>query len=126
MNTVFLKGYATQDFHKQTIGNKNTSCLNFTIGISQSFKNERGNIEKKSMFFNVVIYGQYAEKIQKIEKGDLVILQGKLNQDIWEKDGNKHSKVNIVASRINIFKKQTQQNNEDKLSLQEIQEAISQ
>lgn len=78
------------------------------------------------MFFNVVIYGQYAEKIQKIEKGDLVILQGKLNQDIWEKDGNKHSKVNIIASRINIFKKQPQQNNEDKLSLQEIQEAISQ
>lgn len=106
MNTVTIRGYVTQDSQVQSIGSKNTQCLNFRIGVTNSFKNERGNIEKKSMFFDISVYGSYAGIIGSLQKGTLVFVQGKLNQDSWEKDGEKHSKVNIIASKVYPIHKQ--------------------
>jgi len=140
MNTVTLRGYVTQDSQVQNIGSKNTQCLNFRIGVTNSFKNERGNIEKKSMFFDISVYGSYAGAIGSLQKGTLIFVQGKLNQDSWEKDGEKHSKVSIIASKVYPIRKQdlppqqqaqtpnTQasntQDNLQKLNMEEIQQIV--
>lgn len=133
MNTIIIQGYVTQDSITKSIGAKNTQCLNFRIGVNNSFKNERGNIEKKAMFFDVSLYGAYAEYIQVLKKGALVIVQGKLNQDVWEKDGQKYSKVGIVAHRVYPINKQNNPNstvaqqqpqNQTSLNVQEIKDML--
>lgn len=100
MNSVNIRGYVTKDSTICNIGQNNTECLNFTIAQNKSFKNERGNIEKKAMFFDVSVYGKYAAAINFLSKGTLVFIQGQLTQESWEKNSNKYSKVSIIASKI--------------------------
>ncbi|MCX2716818.1 single-stranded DNA-binding protein [Helicobacter sp. MIT 21-1697] len=108
MNSVSINGNLTADAELKYIGSKNTACVTFTIGKSKHFKNERGNIEKKSIFFQVVIYGPYAEKIcPSLKKGTQAFIQGTLNAEYWEKDGTKHSRTNIIAQKVFVFGKNT-------------------
>jgi len=44
--------------------------------------------------------GKLAEATAKIGKGQRLIITGRLKQDRWEKDGEKHSKHYVVAERI--------------------------
>ncbi|RAX55484.1 single-stranded DNA-binding protein [Helicobacter sp. 10-6591] len=108
MNTIILRGYLSADAQIRYIGAKQTPCVNFSVAYNKRFKNERGNIEEKAMFFEVIIYGNYAQKIlTSLKKGTLVFLQGSLNQDSWEKEGQKHSKITIIASKLHIIQKNT-------------------
>lgn len=143
MNTVIIRGYVTRDSFTHSIGKNQLQCLNFTIAQNVSFRNERGNLEQKVMFFDVTIYGNYAKAIGSLQKGTLVYVQGKLNQESWEKDGQRHSKVSIIAKKIYVNPPARQHNqpnyhnqaantnhqnprNETKLSPQEIEEILEQ
>lgn len=49
-------------------------------------------------FIDVVAWGSLGEQVMKqLSKGSPVGIQGKLRQERWEKDGNKHSRVSVVA-----------------------------
>ncbi|BDB66045.1 hypothetical protein Hc94105_0230 [Helicobacter cinaedi] len=106
MNNISINGHLTADAQIKYIGSKNTPCVSFLIGKNRSFTNERGNIEKKAMFFEVIVYGNYAQKLHpSLKKGSNAFIQGSLNWESWEKDGQKHSKVNIIAQKIYVFQK---------------------
>lgn len=106
MNNISINGHLTADAQIKYIGSKNTPCVSFLIGKNRSFTNERGNIEKKAMFFEVIVYGNYAQKLHpSLKKGSNAFIQGSLNWEAWEKDGQKHSKVNIIAQKIYVFQK---------------------
>jgi single-strand DNA-binding protein len=49
----------------------------------------------------VTVWGQYGENVaESIPKGCRVIVTGRLDQRSWEKDGEKRSKVEIVADEV--------------------------
>ena len=52
-------------------------------------------------FHNIVAFGKIAETInQYVEKGQLLLVEGRLQTSSWEKDGEKRYKTEIVAEKF--------------------------
>ncbi len=57
-------------------------------------------------FFDVVVWDKQAETCSSyLNKGSGVLIEGRLQQRRWEQDGQKRSKVEIVASNIQFMPK---------------------
>lgn len=55
-------------------------------------------------FVEITCWGKTAETIgQYLHKGDPVLFEGRLKLDTWEKDGQKHSKLKVVADRMQML-----------------------
>ncbi|MBI2060649.1 MAG: single-stranded DNA-binding protein [Nitrospirae bacterium] len=60
-----------------------------------------GKKDPVASFFNVVSFGKAAERhAEKIEKGQLVEVHGRLRENRYVKDGQKRSRVEIVALSV--------------------------
>ncbi|SQC36298.1 single stranded DNA-binding protein [Helicobacter fennelliae] len=126
MNSVNISGNLIREAEIKYIGKNNTPCVEFVIARSHKFKNEKGNIEEQVMFFEVVLFGQFGEKILKyLGKGKKVYVQGELRQGKWEYEGKKHSKISIVAQKV-FLEGRDIQNTESHKSIQNTQNQESQ
>lgn len=98
-NSVSVCGRLTKDSElKYTNGG--TAHIAATVAVNTSRKNG-DKWEDKANFFDFDLWGKTAENLyQYLTKGSQVIINGYLEQDTWEKDGQKHSKVKIAVSDI--------------------------
>ena len=100
-----LRGNLARDPELRTvsIGDKQTSVVNFTVATSREFTKANGTQDKVTSFIQCEAWDSGAEAIaSSFKKGDLVMVEGSLRNDSWEKDGVKHSTVKI---RVNNFGK---------------------
>ena len=107
MNITLLKGNLARDPELRTIntGNKQTSVVNFTVATSIEYTKANGEKDKITSFINCEAWDSGAEVIgSSFKKGDLVLIEGSLRNDSWEKDGIKH---NTLKVRVNNFSKIT-------------------
>ena len=105
MNITLLKGNLARDPEVRvvTTGNKQTSVVNFTVATSREYTKANGDKDKITSFINCEAWDSGAEIIaNSFKKGDLVLIEGSLRNDSWEKDGVKHSTLKI---RVNNFAK---------------------
>lgn len=78
--------------------------LSFGIAVNDRRKNASGNWEDVPNFFECVIFGNRARALSDIlAKGMKVAIAGKLHYSSWEKDGQKHSKVEIIANEVELM-----------------------
>ena len=57
----------------------------------------------KTTFMDVKIWNKQAEVVEKyLAKGSFVILNGRIEQENWEKDGQKRSKLVLVANHVEL------------------------
>ena len=68
-------------------------------GLGIAVNRKRGE-EETTSFFDVSSFGDLAEHVAELPKGCRVIVVGRLEQRSWDKDGEKRSKVEIVADEI--------------------------
>jgi len=60
--------------------------------------------DKEVLFIDVDVWEKQAEFAEKhVKKGSMLSVVGRLKQDSWEKDGQKQSKISIVAEKINFI-----------------------
>lgn len=116
MNLVVLKGNLARDPELRAISTangKSTSVVNFTVAVSREYTKADGTSDKITTFVNCEAWDSGAENIaSSFAKGDLVMLEGSLRNDTWEKDGVKRSTMKI---RVNSFAKITKPSkNKDK------------
>lgn len=107
MNIVLLRGNLARDpeLRKVTTGDKETSVVNFTVATSREFTKTDGSKDKATSFIQCEAWDSGAEAINTtFQKGDLVMIEGTLRNDSWEKDGVKHSTYKV---RVNNFGKIT-------------------
>lgn len=105
MNLVILKGNLARDPEIRTVNpnGRQTSVTNFTIAVSREFTKQNGEVDKITTFVQCEAWDTGAEAIaESLKKGDLVMVEGSLRNDSWEKDGVKHSTMKI---RVNNFAK---------------------
>ena len=97
MNTVYLTGRICRELEHKNINDK----VLVTTGIAV----DEGYGERKtSSFYDLDIWGKTAETMLKFSgKGRKVLVEGRLRLDTWEKDGQKRSKVKIVADSIEFL-----------------------
>jgi single-strand DNA-binding protein len=107
MNLVILRGNLARDpeIRSITASGRQTSVANFTIAVSREFTKQSGETDKITSFVQCEAWDTGAEAIgDSLKKGDLVMVEGSLRNDSWEKDGVKHSTMKI---RVNNFGKIT-------------------
>jgi single-strand DNA-binding protein len=104
MNLVVLKGNLARDPNLRTINTSNgkdTSVVNFTIAVSREYTKSDGNKDKITTFVPCEAWDTGARTIaESFAKGDLVMLEGSLRNDTWEKDGVKHSSMKLRVSNF--------------------------
>jgi single-strand DNA-binding protein len=103
MNIVMLRGNLARDPELRVVGDKQTAVVNFTIATSREFTKANGEQDKITSFIQCEAWDSGAEAIaSSFKKGDLVMVEGSLRNDSWEKDGVKHSTLKV---RVNNFAK---------------------
>ena len=107
MNINILRGNLARDpdVRKVNTNGKSTSVVNFTIAVSREYTKSNGDKDKITTFVPCEAWDTGAEIIgASFKKGDLVMVEGSLRNDSWEKDGVKH---NTLKVRVNNFSKIT-------------------
>lgn len=103
INQVSITGNLTRSPElRSTAGG--TAVLSFGIAVNDRRKNQQtGEWEDVPNFFECVTFGNRATALSDIlTKGMKVSIAGKLHYSSWEKDGQKHSKVDIIANEVEL------------------------
>lgn len=108
LNKVWVIGNLTRDLGADersfTYTAGGTACAKVSIAVNRSRKGADGNWIDEVSFFDVTIWGKTAENLkQYLVKGKQIAVVGHLKQDRWEKDGQKFSKVSIVAEEVQLL-----------------------
>lgn len=105
INHVIVIGRLTRDISERDFAytTGGTARLNLSIAVNRSEKCNRQWTDKAS-FFDVTIWGKTAENIKAyLHKGKQIAVDGYLDQQRWEKDGVKYSKVVIIADSVQLL-----------------------
>ena len=80
-----------------------TARLNMSIAVNRSEK-RGGQWTDKASFFDVTVWGKTAENVKPyIGKGKQIAVDGYIDQQRWEKEGWKFSKVVIIANAVQLL-----------------------
>ncbi len=80
-----------------------TARANVSIAVNRSRKNGDQWVDEVS-YFDVTIWGKTAENLKPyLQKGKQIAVDGYLRQDRWEKDGQKNSRVVIIAENVQLL-----------------------
>jgi single-strand DNA-binding protein len=102
LNHVVLIGRLTREAElKYTAGGQ--AVCKFSIAVNRRKKNG-DQWEDEANFFDIVVWGKQGESLHPyLVKGKMVGVDGELRQDRWQQDGQNRSKVEIVASYLQLL-----------------------
>jgi single-strand DNA-binding protein len=102
LNHVVLIGRLTRDAElKYTAGGQ--AVCEFSLAVNWRRKNGDQWVDEVN-FFDVVLWGRSGEAInQYLLKGKQIAVDGELRQDRWDQDGQKRSKVKIMANNVQLL-----------------------
>ena len=102
INRVTLVGRLTRDAELRYVSENLAVC---TMGLAVNRKRKQGDdwVEEAS-FFDIVLFGRLGEVISRyLTKGKQIAVDGQLRQNRWEQDGQRRSKVEIIASDLQLL-----------------------
>lgn len=95
LNKVHLIGRLGSDPEVRRLDNdKNVARLN--VATYESFKKQDGTWDQQTEWHNVIVWNR-AQSIEKMRKGNLVYVEGKLKTRSWEDNGVKKYSTEIVG-----------------------------
>lgn len=101
LNNYSVIGRMTRDLDDRAFGytQNGKARLNISIAVNDGYGDNQ-----YTSYFDVVIWGKTAENIKPyLGKGKQICINGRLRQDRWEKDGQKNSRVCIVAETVQLL-----------------------
>jgi single-strand DNA-binding protein len=102
INMVVIVGRLTRDAELRYT-NSGTAVCRFSLAVNRR-KRSGDSWEDEASFFDVVLWGKQGEAINTyLEKGKQVAVHGELRQNRWEQDGQKRSRVEIVANNVQLL-----------------------
>lgn len=102
LNHVGIIGRLTRDAELVNVGQ--TVKADLSIAVNRSRKQADGSWIEETSFFDFTLWGKTAEGLKPyLTKGKQIAVEGHLKQDRWEKDGQKFSKVSIVAENVQLL-----------------------
>lgn len=103
INQVILMGNLTRDPELRTTPGGQSVC-SFSLAVNRSWQGQDGQTQEAVDYFDVTAWGKLGELVnQYMAKGRKCLVQGRLSQRSWEKDGQKHNKVEVVASDVTFL-----------------------
>ena len=104
LNKVMLIGNAGKDAELRYLSN-GTAQAQFSLAVNRNTRNQEGNWEEATEWFNIVLWRETAERIaQYITKGKSVYVEGRLQTRTWDNDqGVKQSRPEVIAERVQLL-----------------------
>lgn len=115
INKVFLIGHAGKNAEVKTFSNGN-SIVELPLATTENWKDKAGEWKDKTTWHNLVFNQEWASKIK---KGELLHIEGKINNRSYEKDGIPKYRSEI---RVSSFKRLTKQNQQEQNNQPEAEE----
>ena len=103
LNQVTLMGNLTRDPElRQTPTGQ--SVTSFSLALNRSYKDASGEWQEATDYIDIVCWGPLAERVaQYLSKGRRSLVQGRLQSRSWEQDGQKRSKVEVLANDVTFL-----------------------
>jgi single-strand DNA-binding protein len=102
-NQVVLMGNLTRDPELRTTPNGQSVC-SFSLALNRSFKSKDGEWQEATDYIDIVAWGPLGERVaQYLTKGRPALVNGRLQSRSWEQDGQKRSKVEVVAQDVTFL-----------------------
>jgi single-strand DNA-binding protein len=102
-NQVVLMGNLTRDPELRQTPNGQNVC-SFSLALNRSYKGSDGNWQEATDYIDVVAWGPLGERVaQYLSKGRPCLVNGRLQSRTWEQDGQKRSKVEVVAQDVTFL-----------------------
>jgi single-strand DNA-binding protein len=122
-NQVTLMGNLTRDPELRTTPNGQSVC-SFSLALNRSYKGADGEWKEATDYVDIVAWGPLGERVEQyVTKGRPVLVSGRLQSRSWEQEGQKRSKVEVVAQDVtflggrgNDSATSTDESNDDKKS----------
>lgn len=93
LNVFICEGHLTRNAELSYFQDQTPYCK-FSIGNNKTWKNQNGEYESISSYFDFVMKGKYAEAMAKhLVKGRGVRIVSRAKQQRWESDGQKLSRI---------------------------------
>lgn len=104
-NKVILMGNLTKDPEIRYTPS-GTAVANFRLAVNHKYK-QGDDLREEVCYIDVVVFGKQAETCgQYLNKGQSVIIDGRLQEKRWEtEDGQKRSKHEVVGQSVRFMPK---------------------
>jgi single-strand DNA-binding protein len=101
-NKTILMGNLTRDPEVRSLPS-GQSVTSFGLAVNRTWRGQDGNQQESVSYIDCVAWGKTGEIIaQYVQKGRPLLVSGRLEQHSWEKDGQKHSKIEVVVEDFNF------------------------
>ena len=102
-NQVILMGNLTRDPELRQIPSGQSVC-SFSLALNRSYKNSEGEWQEATDYVDVVAWAGLGERVaQYVTKGRPVLVSGRLQSRSWEQDGQKRSKLEVIAQDVTFL-----------------------
>ena len=119
MNRVVLTGRLVRDSELSYIASTSTPKMSFSLAVERNYQKDKNN--KKVDFINMEMIGKYTENLcQYVTKGKQILVEGELNIDNYEKDGEKRSFTKVKVDRLEFLSGATTEKKTEELNFQEV------
>ena len=113
MNKIIISGRLVRDAELGFIGATGTPKISFTLAVERNYQKDKNN--KKVDFINCEQLGKHVENLcQYVTKGKQILVEGELNIDNYEKDGEKRSFTKVKVDRLEFLAGNSNANAENK------------
>lgn len=104
MNKAIILGNLVQTPELKTTTNGN-QVTNFSIATNENYTDRNGEKKNKAQFHNVTAFGKPAEIIsQYSNKGENLLIEGKIETDAYEKNGETKYSTKIIVQNFQLGK----------------------
>lgn len=110
INRVIISGNLTRDGELRRT-QSGMAILALGVAVNDRRKNNQtGEWEDVPNFVDVIMFGRRAESLADyLVKGTKVCIEGKLRYSSWERDGQKRSKLEVIADEVEFINQRKQQ-----------------
>ncbi|MDW7690423.1 single-stranded DNA-binding protein [Flammeovirgaceae bacterium SG7u.111] len=125
LNEVQLLGRVGQAPELKKLDGGSTVAT-FSIATTEKWKDEKGELKEATEWHNAEAWNGIADTVSKyVEKGDMILIKGKLKTEKWEKDGQKHSSTKVRVTNLHLLPKgKGGMSDQDKQDVQQSKELL--
>lgn len=101
-NRVILIGNLTRKPELRMTGG-GTPVATLTLAVNSRYTHV-GESKEETLFMDCTVFGKQAETVEQyLGKGRSVLVEGRLQEQRWEREGVKHSKMVVIANNVRFL-----------------------
>lgn len=102
-NQVVLMGNLTRDPEVRATSGGQSVCR-FSLALNRQWKDQSGQPQEAVDYIDIVAWGALGDRVaQYCQKGKPVLVNGRISSSSWEQDGQKRTKVEVVAQDVTFL-----------------------